>query len=158
MNAEYYIQKLNLQPHPEGGFYKETYRSELVVSVEGSEKRNVSTAIYFLLAEDDKSKFHRIKSDELWFFHDGEPIEILAIIDGKIISYLLGNNLDNSEWPQVIIPSNTWFAARIKNETGFSLVSCTVAPGFDFSDFELADRKLMLESYPLLIREIEEFL
>lgn len=158
MDAGYYIEKLNLLPHPEGGYYKETYRSELVVSTHGYEKRNVSTAIYFLLEDNDRSKFHRIKSDELWFFHQGKPLEIVAIIDGALVKYLLGNNLENDEKPQIIIPANTWFAAKIKSETGFALVSCTVAPGFDFSDFELAERQKLLNAFPLLLKEIDEFL
>jgi hypothetical protein len=158
MNSDYFIQKLNLQPHPEGGYFAETYRSELIISVENQEKRNVSTAIYFLLENEAKSKFHRIKSDELWFFLQGEALEIVARIEGEIITYLLGNNLENGEYSQAIIQANCWFAARIKNAKGFSLVSCTVAPGFDFSDFELAGRQFLLDSYPSLIDKIEIFL
>lgn len=158
MDAEYYIQKLNLEPHPEGGYYNETYRSELVVTINGRNRRNVSTAIYFLLMDDQKSKFHRIQSDELWFYHVGEPIEIVLIINENLVTYLLGNNMDNNERPQVIIPANTWFAAKIASSNGFSLVSCTVAPGFDFYDFELADRSLLLNSYPQLMTLLEEFL
>ncbi|MBN2747006.1 MAG: cupin domain-containing protein [Bacteroidales bacterium] len=158
VNAEQLIQKLGLESHPEGGFYRETYRSELVMPDGKNEKRNVSTAIYFMLTESDISRFHRIKSDEIWFFHQGQPIELVAIIEGQFISFLLGNNIENGEIPQVVIPANTWFAARIPSATGFSLVSCTVAPGFDFHDFELADSQKLLASYPMLQSELLPFL
>ncbi len=157
-NTEKIIQKLGLEPHPEGGFYRETYRSELVMPNSNREKRNVSTAIYFLLTDTDISRFHRIKSDEIWFFHQGQPIELVAIIDGGLIRFQLGNNIENNELPQVVIPANTWFAARIPSTIGYSLMSCTVAPGFDFHDFELADSRKLLAAYPMLQSQLLPFL
>jgi uncharacterized protein len=156
MTAQDIITQLQMLPHPEGGYYKETYRSGETISVHGNE-RNVSTAIYFLLENKNKSHFHRIQSDELWFFHQGEPLEILSIQNGELVSTILGNNIVKGELPQAIIPANTWFASHVKDETGYALVSCTVAPGFDFADFELAERNDLIAQYPQLKQIIEEF-
>lgn len=156
MDAAKIIQKLKLQPHPEGGFYKETYRCEQKITTPRGE-RNVSTAIYYLLEDKDKSHFHRIKSDELWFFHQGQPLEIISIQDNKVHTILLGNNLEKGEVPYAMIPANCWFASHIKDESGFVLVSCTVAPGFDFSDFEMATRETLIGEFPHLKKVIENF-
>lgn len=157
MNAKNIIEKLHLKPHPEGGFYSETYRSaETTLNSDGN-KRSVCTAIYYLLENDDKSHFHRIKSDELWFFHQGEALEIVMLENGEAKTILLGNKIDNGEISQVIIPAITWFAAKIKSGKGYSLVSCTVAPGFDFADFELAKREDLMQQYHQLKEMIEEF-
>jgi predicted cupin superfamily sugar epimerase len=156
MKTKNIIDKLHLKPHPEGGYYSETYRSaERVINNEGN-KRSVCTAIYYMLENDDKSHFHRIKSDELWFFHHGESLEIVILQNGERKTVLLGNDIINGELPQAKIPANTWFAARIKNGKGYSLVSCTVAPGFDFADFELAKREDLMRQYPNLKETIEE--
>ncbi|MEN6363338.1 MAG: cupin domain-containing protein [Bacteroidales bacterium] len=151
------IRNLHLQPHPEGGFYRETYRSGQLVSINGESNKNASTAIFFLLEDDEKSHFHRIPSDELWFFHQGTAIEIHAIINGELSSFLLGNNLEMGEVPQAVIPADTWFAAQIKNSKGYALVSCTVAPGFEFADFQLAKKEELMQKYPNLERIITEF-
>jgi predicted cupin superfamily sugar epimerase len=146
MTARYWIEQLHLLPHPEGGYYKETYRCTEEISVpEG--KRNISTAIYFLLEEKNKSHFHRIKSDELWFFHEGAALEIFCLTEDKLVTVLLGKNIEKGESLQAVIPAGTWFASKLKNETGYALVSCTVAPGFDFNDFELAKRSDLLTTY-----------
>jgi predicted cupin superfamily sugar epimerase len=147
MTATDIITKLHLSKHPEGGYYKETYRStdELETSIG---KRNVSTAIYFLLEGNDKSKFHRIKSDECWFFHQGNAVEIFILSDEGLKTILLGNEIFSNEIPQAVVPANSWFAARVKNESGFALVSCTVAPGFDFRDFELAEPQMLMKKFP----------
>lgn len=157
MNAKKIIQKLGLLVHPEGGFYKETYRSASTIITDRNEIRNISTAIYFLLENDNRSLFHRLKSDEQWFFHQGEALEIIFIKDGILNTIILGTRLDNGEVLQAIIPANTWFAAGVKNSNGFSLVSCTVAPGFDFADFELAKREELLQEYPDLKETIQKF-
>jgi predicted cupin superfamily sugar epimerase len=157
MNAKEIIQKLQLKPHPEGGYYSETYRSAEFLFNNKGEKRNITTAIYFLLENKDKSHFHRIQSDELWFFHQGEPLEIVMIQNEQIIPIILGNNIEKGEIPQARIPSNIWFASKIKTGMGYSLVSCTVSPGFDFLDFELAQRQELLQHYPHLKDAIEEF-
>jgi predicted cupin superfamily sugar epimerase len=157
MDARNLIQKLQLQPHPEGGFYKETYRSEEKMTTTGGLVRNVSTAIYFLLENEDKSHFHRIKSDEAWFFHQGESIEIIILNDGKLQTIDLGNIIKKGEVPQTIVPANVWFASKIKHGIGYALVSCTVAPGFDFADFELANRNDLIKEFPEYKSVIEEF-
>jgi predicted cupin superfamily sugar epimerase len=157
MSAKSIIQKLQLIPHPEGGFYKETYISKQSMTTNDGKQRNVSTAIYYLLENEDKSLFHRIKSDELWFFHQGNPIEIIFIHNSLISSIILGNDLKKGELPQAKIPANTWFAAKIKNDTGYSLVSCVVAPGFDFADFQLAKKADLILEYPHLKEIIIKF-
>jgi len=157
MNSKDVIQKLNLQPHPEGGFYSETYRSAETVVLPDAKIRNVSTAIYYLLENENKSAFHRIQSDELWFFHQGQSLEVLVIRDGQLHKTILGNAVDDGEVPQTKIPANAWFAAKIKQGAGYALVSCTVAPGFDFADFELAKREDLVKQYPHLKHIIEQF-
>ena len=157
MNSKTLIQKLQLQPHPEGGFYKETYRSEQTLVNDEGENRNVSTSIYYLLENNDKSHFHRIKSDELWYFHQGQALEIVSIQNQQLVSIILGNDIENGEVPQAMIPANTWFGSHIKSETEFSLVSCSVAPGFDFADFEMAERDNLVQEFPDLSGVIESF-
>lgn len=157
MTSKELIDDLQLLPHPEGGYYKETYRSEETTTNKNGEIRNVCTAIYFLLEEKDKSHFHRIQSDELWFFHLGQSLEIYYITKGEIKTVTLGNNIQSGEVLSFKIPANTWFACKIKHEKEFSLVSCTVAPGFDFKDFELAKRETLTQEYPSLRVIIEEF-
>lgn len=151
------IQHLHLLPHPEGGYYRETYRSaEQTLNIEGN-TRNTSTAIYYLLENEDKSHFHRIKSDELWFFHQGRPLEILVLQGSELSTIVLGNDVGSGEVPQAMIPANAWFAARVQGRSGYALVSCTVAPGFDFADFELASRVDLLHEFPHWKPVIEEF-
>jgi predicted cupin superfamily sugar epimerase len=156
-NAAYYIEKLQMEAHPEGGFYKETYRSDFLVNNANGAERNICTAIYFLLADSDKSHFHRIQSNELWFHHQGETLEIVFIQNGILNTVYLGANLDDGEVFQTTIPANTWFASKLKNSNGFGLVSCTVAPGFDFSDFEMANKQSLLQEYPDLKNVIETY-
>ncbi len=145
---DYWIIKLSLSAHPEGGWFKENYRSnELILKEALPERfpgnRNFSTAIYYLLEKGDFSAFHRIKSDELWHFYDGDSLEIIEINpNGKITSHLLG--LENL--PQIIIRANSWFAARPLG--AYTLAGCTVSPGFNFEDFEMADKKELLKTFP----------
>jgi len=157
MNGREIVEKLGLQEHPEGGFYKETYMSNQTIETDKNVFRNISTAIYFLLENENISLFHRIKSDELWFFHQGEALEIVFIKEGVLNTIILGNNLENGEVVQATIPANTWFASRVKNLKGYSFVSCTVAPGFDFADFELAKREDLINEFPNLKETIEKF-
>lgn len=157
MTSKELVQKLNLLPHPEGGFYRETYRSEQVLTLDNGVKRNANTSIYYLLEDNDKSAFHKIKSDELWFFHLGNTLEIVFIENDQLKTILLGSAIENGEVLQAKIPANTWFGSRVKDGKGFSLVSCTVAPGFDFADFELADRDDLLTQYPHLKSMIQCF-
>ena len=139
------IQKLQLQPHPEGGYYRETYRSNEKVTLP-DKVRNVSTSIYYLLENEDKSHLHRVAHDEIWYFHQGMPLDIISIHNNKVIIERLGNDFSAGEVPQLIVTANTWFAARIPGGVGYSLVSCSVSPGFDFDDFELANHE-MFESF-----------
>lgn len=150
-SAPFYIEQLNLLPHPEGGYYKETYRSSEEMAVVGtgfSGKRNIATSIYFLLSEAEKSHLHRIRSDEQWYFHDGDILEIIMLHEGKLTIKLLGRNLENGEELHVTVPAGAWFGSRVKGQTGFVLVSCVVAPGFDFADFELASYKKISREFP----------
>ncbi len=140
------IQQLQLQPHPEGGYYRETYRSTEKVSLP-DKIRNVSTSIYYLLENDDKSHLHRVAHDEIWYYHQGVPLEIISLVEGRLVIERLGNDLVAGELPQIIVPANTWFAARISGGEGYALVSCSVSPGFDFDDFELASPDI-LDSFP----------
>ena len=147
--AKDWIKKLNLQPHPEGGYYKEVYRSdeEMVAELlpgDRSGVRSVSTAIYFLLEGNDFSAFHRIKSDEIWHFYAGQSLTIYAIDErGLLIEYPL-----SQETPMQIIPKNNWFGAKLKDKNSFALVGCTVAPGFDFGDFEMGKKEKLLSEFP----------
>lgn len=158
MTAEKIIEKLKLIQHPEGGFYRETYRGDKSITLDGGKVRSTGTAIFYMLSGADKSHFHKVASDELWFFHQGEPIEILVINEGGHVDrFILGNRLDLNQQPQILVKSNMWFAAHIPSATGYSLVSCVVAPGFDFADFELANKDELLKMYPNLTEEIEMF-
>jgi predicted cupin superfamily sugar epimerase len=145
------VDRLDLLPHPEGGYYKETYRSDLSQLPPGAlaikEKRNLSTAIYFLLTKGNFSAFHRIKQDELWHHYMGHAIAVHTISpEGKYYKLLLGKDLAKGELPQHVVKGGTWFASESLGD--YSLAGCTVAPGFDFSDFELPPRDLLLELFP----------
>ncbi len=162
-NAEFWIAKLKLMPHPEGGYYQESYRSAETIDQKClpsrfSGTRHFSTAIYFLLKDKQFSAFHRIRSDETWHFYYGNPLEIFVINSDKSLDrLLLGHNPDANEQLQLTIPANHWFAARVIGQEGFSLVGCTVSPGFHFQDFELASKSGLLQQYPehsSLIREL----
>ncbi|MEN6456062.1 MAG: cupin domain-containing protein [Prolixibacteraceae bacterium] len=157
MNTNEIIQHLQLLPHPEGGYYRETYRSTETLTTSEGKSRNISTAIYYLLENDDKSHFHRIRSDEIWHFHQKDPLEIFMISQEEMVVKTLGNNFALGEVPQVVVPAGRWFAARVKNSSGYSLVSCTVAPGFDFTDFELATKENLIREFPHLKETIEIF-
>lgn len=153
MDAKYWIEKLGLQAHPEGGFFKETYRSAESISSKSLPERfqgdrSFSTSIYFLLRSQDRSLFHRIKSDELWHFHYGSSLNIYILKDDQLIVKTLGANPDAGESLQVVVPANCWFGAMSAEQNSFTLAGCTVAPGFDFADFEMATRKELFDSFP----------
>jgi len=157
--ASYWIKTLNLQKHPEGGWFKEVYRSDEVIPAVAlptgfSGSRSISTLIYYLLEGEDFSAFHRIKSDEIWHFYTGtSAIEIISIEEGKIRKQILGDNPDENQFFQFVVSKNTWFAARLLNTSGFALVGCTVSPGFHYDDFEMATESLVIQ-YPELENEI----
>lgn len=139
MTAEYYIKNLNLIAHPEGGFYSETYRNSQALVFPGfTEARNIATSIYFLLKEGQTSALHRIKSDEIWYYHDGDAIEIIEIDEsGEETITTLGKNISSGEKLQHVVMAGRWFGARLPKNSSFCLVGCQVSPGFDFRDFEL---------------------
>ncbi|MBN2527526.1 MAG: cupin domain-containing protein [Deltaproteobacteria bacterium] len=153
-DAQYWVRRLQLTAHPEGGYYRETYRSDLIIpasALGGTFKgpRNVSTAIYFLLEKKQCSAFHRIRSDELWHFHMGDSLLIHIILDnGTLQSQRLGPHIESGDAFQVVVPKGCWFAAEVLNPESYSLCSCTVAPGFAFDDFELADPEHLAKTYP----------
>lgn len=157
MDSNLLIDGLGLIKHPEGGYYKETYRSADTLNNLNGELRNVSTAIYYLLDHKDRSHFHRIANDEMWFFHSGVPLDIHCIVDGKLKTIRLGHNVLAGEVLQTVIPAYTWFAAKVAEEYAYALLSCVVAPGFDFKDFELASRAQLLNDFPDLNHIIHQF-
>lgn len=148
------ITDLKLEPHPEGGYFRETYRSTELVAQDnlGANyvgERNFSTCIYFLLKSDLFSAFHRIQQDEIWHFYDGSPICLHMISSTGVYSFvLIGRNLEAGQIPQFVVPGGCWFAANVINEADYSLVGCTVSPGFDFRDFELAQRTDLIKLFP----------
>lgn len=142
-----------MQPHPEGGWYKETYRSEGTISSaelkDFNGDRSFSTGIYFLLTADNFSAFHRIKSDEMWHFYEGDGLRIHEIAtNGSYTEHRLGLDLENGERPQLTIAANSWFASEVAEGKSWCLVGCTVSPGFDFQDFEMAERSLLASEFP----------
>ena len=151
-DGQYWIDHLGLSPHPEGGFYRVTYKADLTVA-----NRSASTAIYFLLHGKDFSAFHRIASDELWHFYAGSALVVYVIEPNGDYSELhLGNDVDAGEVFQAVVKAGCWFASRLKGEASFALVGCTVAPGFDFADFELAKRNELVRAYPKHHQLIED--
>lgn len=160
--ARTYIAALGLQAHPEGGFFRETYRSDQTMEVAGADagtvvRRNVCTGIYFLLEQSNFSAFHRIKSDEMWHFYAGQALEVLELTTtGELRCTRLGPDILQGDVPQYVVPANTWFAARVAAAGAFALVGCTVAPGFDFADFCLAQREALSASFPRHSRLIAE--
>ena len=161
-NAQYWIDHLALIPHPEGGYYRVTYQSDLTIVQDALPSmfhgdRSASTAIYFLLAQNDFSAFHRIASDELWHFYAGSAL-IVYVIDpeGNYSELHLGPACEAGEVFQAIVKAGCWFASRLKDPAGFALVGSTVAPGFDFADFEMAKRSELTATYPKHRNLIEE--
>lgn len=149
------IHHLQLQTHPEGGYFKETYRSEeLLHSPDFGESRNLLTNIYFLITSGNFSAFHRINSDELWYFHEGDSCIIHVLHQqGGYSCFKLGSEITSGETYQATVKAGDWFASE---STGnYSLVGCAVAPGFDFSDFEMADRKKLILAFPEKLELIE---
>ena len=152
-----FVEQYKLLPHPEGGYYKETYRSNTLIEKEAlpeefSGKRNISTAIYFLLEQGNFSAFHRIKSDECWHFYAGKQLLIYVIEpSGHYYTIKLGSNASNGEVFQAVVPANSWFASEPAPESDYCFVGCTVSPGFDFEDFEdfeLAKAEELINMYP----------
>ena len=156
MNAAELVRELRLQPHPEGGYFRETYRAAETLSAlpqRFAGERSISTAIYFLLEAGQCSHLHRIQSDEVWHFYSGDPLLVVEIDPaGALKTTRLGAPAQGGTY-QHMVPAGAWFGATLAEggqsaPVGFALVGCTVAPGFDFADFELADRATLLAEYP----------
>jgi len=153
-DAKYWIDKLQLIPHPEGGYYRQTYRSELTVEKAGlppefGGSRAVATAIYFLLQGRDFSAFHRLRSDEMWHFYAGGTLVVHVIDqDGQHSEILLGSDAEVGEVFQAVVKAGCWFGSRVRDAGAFALVGCIVSPGFDFEDFEMGKREQLVRLYP----------
>ncbi len=162
-HSKYLIDKYKLLPHPEGGYYAQTYRSTEIIKAGALPERFTgdrlfSTAIYFLLEKENFSAFHKIKSDECWHFYAGQTLLIHVIHqNGELQTVKLGNKIAEGETFQFVVPAGCWFASEPAPETEFSFVGCTVSPGFDFADFELAKADTLIQEYPqheVLIRKL----
>jgi predicted cupin superfamily sugar epimerase len=158
-NAQYWINYLDLSTHPEGGYYREKYRSKEIFKPEGFDgQRNYLTSIYFLLEEGNVSHFHSINSDELWCYHAGDPLSIFMIDqNGELDQLVLGSNLQKGEVLQALVPAGTIFGSKSNGE--YSLAGCIVSPGFDFQDFKLYSTSYLLNRYPnceAIIRQLSK--
>jgi predicted cupin superfamily sugar epimerase len=145
------ISHLNLEPHPEGGFFRETHRSlERVARASGGAGRSAATAIYYLLAGGDRSTWHLIDSEEMWHFYEGDPLHVHVLLpQGELQTLCLGNALEHEGAHfQALVPAGAWFAAECTAQEGYSLVGCTVAPGFEFDAFEIARADQLLGDWP----------
>jgi uncharacterized protein len=158
LDAQYWIDHLELSPHPEGGYFRATYKADLTIphgalpSTFGGD-RAASTAIYFLLEQKDFSAFHRIAADEVWHFYAGNSLVVYVIDpEGNLSKLHLGPNAGF----QAVVKAGCWFASRLEEPAGFALVGCTVAPGFEFEDFEMAKRAELIHLYPSHRKLIEE--
>ena len=152
-DANYWIQQLKLIPHPEGGHFTETYKSQIHFSADELNdcvtNKKCSSLIYFLLQKDDFSAFHKLKSDEVWIYNGGSAINIYIIDEkGELNIELFGSDIDKGENLQVFIPANSWFAAELINKDNFCLMSCLVSPAFEWDDFELGNRNFLEAKYP----------
>jgi uncharacterized protein len=165
--ADFWIEKLKLVPHPEGGYFRQTYAADLRLPREAlpvgfAGPRAASTAIYFLLEGRNFSAFHRLRSDEVWHFYVGSPLIVHVIHpDGEYSSILLGNDPEAGQAFQAVVEAGSWFASELAEashppaksagrvgQPSWALVGCTVAPGFDFEDFELGKREELVQRYP----------
>ncbi len=153
-NADYWIEQFKLIRHEEGGYFREIYRSAETIPeanlpdrFDGS--RAFSTSIYFLLKENDFSAFHQLKADEIWHFYAGSTLTIFAInAQGILSQIILGEDFDNGEVFQAVVPAGHWFAAKVNNPDSYALVGCTMAPGFEYQDFKLGKRKELIKEFP----------
>ncbi len=151
LSAEAWIERLGLQPHPEGGWFREVYRSHEEIAQDAlpdrfSGPRSFSTAIYFLLRAGEISRLHAIRQDEVWHFYDGDPLRLHRLRpDGEHIECLVGRS--EEAWPIAAVPAGDYFGADVAG-AGYSLVGCTVAPGFDYADWEMPSRDELFLRFP----------
>lgn len=161
MQAQDIIQQLDLQQHPEGGYYKEIYRSADHFTSESlpagyTSERAAYTSIYFMLGKADKSHYHRLLSDEIWYFHSGATLKVYILDSQKgLITHEMG---PFPKLLQLLLPKNSWFAAEVSGlQADYALVSCMVAPGFHFDDFELARYEQLLTEFPAYADHLKAF-
>ncbi len=153
-DAQHWIDALQLRPHPEGGYFRETYRASEGIRREHlptrfTGDRTFSTAIYYLLSGTDFSALHRIKQDEVWHFHDGAGLTVHVIDSaGDYSAIQLGRSIQQGEVPQAVVRAGCLFGASVRDPKSYALVGCTVAPGFDFADFEVPSRQQLVALYP----------
>jgi len=153
-DAAYWLDKLKLTSHVEGGAFRQVYRSELVIPRHSlpllfQGDRHAATHIYFLLIEGEFSAFHRLAADEAWHFYSGDPLIVYEIThSGRLVMHRLGSDPEKEETFFTIVGAGSWFASVLADGGEYALVGCTVAPGFDFADFELADGNLLADQYP----------
>jgi predicted cupin superfamily sugar epimerase len=138
MDAEETIRRLGLVPHPEGGFYRETFRSPLILELPDGRRRSASTAIHYLLPPGARSAWHRVASDEVWHHYDGGPLRLHLLG--------IGTRYLSQRDPQVVVPAGVWQAAEPERDA--VLCGCTVAPGFDFADFEMGRAETLAREFP----------
>jgi len=152
--AERWIEQLELQAHPEGGWFRETYRAAGTIARAAlpagyGGPRSFATSVYFLLPSGDVSALHRLRSDELWFFHAGSALVVTSIApDGALTERRVGPDAARGEHLQATVAAGCWFGAAVEATGSFALVGCVVAPGFDFADFELGQRGALLRAFP----------
>ncbi len=162
-DEKYWINHLDLLPHPEGGYFKEVYRSQEILNQSALDERFKGnrvyyTSIYFLITSNNPSKFHKVMADELWHFLYGNKIKMHFIDrNGNYYTVKLGLDIENGESPTHLVPHNTWMAAEIISDDSYGLVGCTTAPGFEFDDFIMADRSKLSDNYPDLKSIIHKY-
>ncbi len=162
-NAQYWTDTLKLEPHPEGGLFRQTYRAPLVLEQSALPAtfrgpRSASTAIYFLLTGEDFSALHRLAADEVWHFYAGAALLVHSIDPpGNHSVTKLGQNPEAGEQFQYVVPAGHWFGSCLEQRDQYALLGCTVAPGFDFADFEMAERAALIGQYPRHRELIERF-
>lgn len=156
-DAQKIIREFGLAPLPsEGGFYREVFRSDLSVETQGY-RRRAQTAIYFLITPNDFSALHRVKHDEIFHFYAGDPVSMVQITPkGELTKHTLGIDFASGERPQVVVPRGVWQGCQLKEGGRWALLGCTVAPGFEFEDFELGDRDELIRLWPQHQSTIEE--
>lgn len=163
LTAEEIAGKLGLVPHPEGGFYREIYRSEEKIPYQAlpdryRDDKSFATSIYYLITKDTFSAMHRLKSDELVHFYLGvEALIAMMYPNGKVQKMVLGNDITQGDRPQILIPRGVWFGIRVTGPGDYTLTGITVAPGFGFDDFELGKREELISLYPQHSELIKQF-
>ncbi len=153
-DAQTWIDRLDLEAHPEGGYYRESYRADTSIPETAlpdrfDGDRNAAALIYFLLPGSAFSALHRIQQDEAWHFYAGAPLTLHQIApDGTYTTCTLGRRIDEDQHLHTVVPAGTWFGATVTDAARYTLAGCTTAPAFDFADFEMADRAALRDAYP----------